>query len=278
MQIVIAGLAKTGTTGLFYKLKNSLPEPARELFETTVYEPKPGDGDRDVLAKILIGRESYADYDSFDRFDKKICIVRDPRDRLISSFLYRTYVEPFVDDEAKCAEFIDLLRQKEADGGSVSVQRLCQKQDELSGRPAASLRASFDYFVGPLAWVGQFCERHPGYFVYKYEDFVSGEFTALEEYMGFALDGGASVDARVERVARTRGLGDWRNWFLPEDVERLRNDKTVTEYMARFGYADDWELPAAPVIKPEHGSQYVERITLEQRNKRQGHSPQGVGT
>ena len=29
MQIVIAGLAKTGTTGLFHKLKNSLQEPAR---------------------------------------------------------------------------------------------------------------------------------------------------------------------------------------------------------------------------------------------------------
>ena len=89
MKIVIAGLPKSGTTALFYKIKNSLPRNAKGLFEPFKYIPNPEDEKFDLVAKILFWPNRLeADYDSWGCFDKKIMIIRDPRDRYISEFLY----------------------------------------------------------------------------------------------------------------------------------------------------------------------------------------------
>lgn len=87
---VIAGLGKSGTTILFYTIKKSSPyrgdikclfEPTSYLLEKEKHNPKQA-----ILAKILI-KEGVI-YDSFKEFDKKIKLVRDPRDVSVSDLLY----------------------------------------------------------------------------------------------------------------------------------------------------------------------------------------------
>ena len=51
MKIVIYGLAKSGTSALFYKLRNSLPPGTISLFEPTSYGP----ADR-ILYRLRAGR------------------------------------------------------------------------------------------------------------------------------------------------------------------------------------------------------------------------------
>jgi hypothetical protein len=90
MKIVIAGLGKSGTTALFSKLKQAMPPETYCLFEPLRYEA-PAVDPTHVLTKVLIPHEKMVDFDSFSEFDRKIMIVRDPRDILVSRVLYDIY-------------------------------------------------------------------------------------------------------------------------------------------------------------------------------------------
>jgi len=71
------------------------------------------------------------------------------------------------------------------------------------------------------------------------------------------------VDKAHNRVVRTKGSGDWKNWFLKEDIDFF---KTIfSGYMATYGYADDWETRPNPIIRPENCSGYVRRIVSEKQ-------------
>lgn len=84
MKIVIFGLAKSGTTALFYKIKNSLPPDTVCLFEPRSFDPRAVKKKRiksllshrrepDVLAKVLPFRpHDPADVDSFSHFERLI--------------------------------------------------------------------------------------------------------------------------------------------------------------------------------------------------------------
>ncbi len=87
MKLVIAGLGKSSTTALFYKLLEIFENPPLTLFEPGEYLAEPGN--RHVLAKVLIDPPGKVNFTSFAGFDRKIHIVRDPRDNLISRLLYR---------------------------------------------------------------------------------------------------------------------------------------------------------------------------------------------
>ncbi len=87
MDIVIVGLPKSGTTGLFYKIRNSLVGSVRAHFECHAAPDLNVGQDDHVLAKVLY-RSDAGFLSSFEKFAKKIAIVRDPRDRLVSSVLY----------------------------------------------------------------------------------------------------------------------------------------------------------------------------------------------
>ena len=261
----MAGLAKTGTTGLYYQIKNSLDGEARVLFEETQYKREAGDDEKIVLAKTLIGREGYADFSSFDPFDKKVCIVRDPRDRAISSFLYRSFDEAFLDDDASVERLVSMLRQKEEDPDCVSVTDLLMLQGELSGKPSKKPEGAALVLTMPLQWLMDFRRDHPEYFIVKYEDFVENRLEGLADYLGFSLPGGSEVDSHLQRVVRTKGAGDWKNWLTESDIALLRADARMADYMKLFDYEDDWALPERRAVDPRHGSEYVLRLVEERR-------------
>src|SRR5437763_8059030 len=124
MKIVIAGLPKTGTTRIFYKIRNSLEDPVREMFEPSSYEPEPADTEQSVLAKKLIAPKHVAELTSFEGFDKKIAIVRDPRDWVISMLLYDVFSLPIHENPEAIRQILDLLRRKEEIPSAVSVLEL----------------------------------------------------------------------------------------------------------------------------------------------------------
>jgi hypothetical protein len=275
MRVVIFGLARSGTTALFYKIRHALPADAVCLFEPRGFDPRvvrtgllarllAGRREPDVLAKVLPFRPSEpADAESFDSFDKQILLVRDPRDRIVSRLLYVVYHSNFYRSDEPLRVFLNLLRRKEADPRSVTLRELLKtfaalNGDEFSfdawaaGHARHSVRAPLDFH-----------DCRPDLFVCKYEDVVGRRLGGLEEYLGLRLTVETDVPAEHGRVVRAKSYGDWREWFTPEDVEYLR--PVLRPYLERYYEGADWGLSAHPFIPAEFGSGYVERIVNERR-------------
>lgn len=265
MRIVIAGLAKTGTSGLFAQLKNSIDGDIRALFEVSDYVPQELDTQRTVLAKILIGSDNHTHYTIFDDFDRKICIVRDPRDRIISSLLFRCCRAEFLEDEKKLQQLLDLIRLKEQDPAQVSVEAIARLQAQLSGQPKRNAIELMHDLAYPQQWQLEFLAKRPDQFVLRYEDFVVGKLGDLADYLGFAIGGSAEVDENFKRVLRTKSSGDWRNWLLDSDVALLRQIPVLDRFMSEFHYSDSWLLAENPSVKAKFASQYVKMLAREKR-------------
>ncbi len=258
MKTVIVGLGKTGTTALFFKLKRALPDDTCCLFEPRFFQATAGRAVH-VLAKVLIGYHRDVDIAGLETFNKKIFLLRDPRDTLVSRVLYDIYNEAALcADGAKVGAFVNLLRRKEADPSRTPLLDIIALFDGMSRRPMLP-RATRDAGVAL-----EFERRHADFLPYRYEDLVRADFKAIESYLGYAVgQGAASVPAEYSRVARTKGCGDWRNWLTPRDVDFFR--PYFMPYLAFNSYADDWTLPDRPRILPEHGSEYVLRLVDERR-------------
>ena len=258
MKVVIAGLGKSGTTALFFTVKQSMPLDTHHLFEPSRFDGRSGTASN-VLAKILIRDGGATDYASFDDFEKKVLIIRDPRDIIISRVLYDIYNAPDAcRDDAKVDAFVRLLRRKEAEPHNVSLLEIIDLLDRICGRGVLRRTAT----AGDLAL--EFQRGHADYFMFRYEDFVCADLAPLERYVGLPLAAGPRVvPADLSRVVRTKTSGNWRNWLTPADVEFF--GPRLAQFIRNNGYSEDWTLALSPSISPEHGSDYVLRIVAEHR-------------
>lgn len=248
MKILVAGLGKSGTTVLYSRIKNTRPDLVPCRFEPRVQDLTGDEG----LIKTLVC-ESRPDCDLFnhgvyDSFEKRVFIVRDPRDRLISGLLYHAATARFDDrfggDPDSKEEFMKRLKQKEEDPRSVSLAELSKHITyNKNGKPYATDMIE--------------CTIKYDHYLVKYEDFVKDDVAGLEEYLGFELTGSNDVGI-FTRVIRSKRAGNWRNWFTPADVELC--SPVFTPFMRFFGYdTEDWELATEPVIEPELSTEYIER-------------------
>ena len=259
MKILIVGLARSGTSALYFKIKEALPKNTWCLYEPQRFDPSDPGGAPEVLAKILIAPPNIFDYPSFRDFDKRIMIVRDPRDSLVSRILYRPCgSQAFRGNEAKVAAFTEALRRKEADPRSISLLALIDLFGRLIGE---------DWLPRVTMLTGlalEFHRNNGGFFVYKYEDLVARSYAAIEDYLGIVLPlGEADVAPQYQHVVRTKAAHDWQNWFTAEDVAFFRPH--LASYMRAYGYPDDWTLADEPRIRPEHGSEFVQRSVALRR-------------
>jgi len=259
MRTLITGIARSGTSALYFKLKQALPETTWCLFEPPQFDSSELYRHPDVLAKIVIGPPADFDYAPFRGFDRKIMIVRDPRDNLISRLLYHPCgTAMFREDAIKVATFANALRLKEADPRGVSVSALIELIHVLTGRYRLDRSAAlYDLAL-------DFHRADDDFVVCKYEDFVAGRYAVLEDYLDVRLPAGeADVTEQYRHVERTKASDSWRHWLTADDVDFFR--PRLAPFMAAYGYADDWILAAEPRISSAHGSDFVRR-SVAQRN------------
>jgi hypothetical protein len=274
VKIVIYGLAKSGTSALFYKIWNSLPPGTIALFEPHAYTLV----DRligraralrrrnlapDVVAKVLPWERKPVRMADFERFGCQILIVRDPRDRIVSGLLYRSYNAQFVRREAEALEWLRLLRCKESDPGSVSVTRLIEAFDALERAVGARTDWVDRYRDRGVTRPLRFHDERPQLHVFRYEQLIEERFEDLQAFLGVGLTGSATVSPLLDRVVRTKSSGSWRDWFTREDVNAFR--PIFGPYLDRYYPAADWNLGATPLLDPEFGSLYVARVINERR-------------
>lgn len=247
--ILVTGNPKTGTTAVYYSIKEVLPAESICLFEP---ENRNLQLPEIITSPVLV--KSFVPFSkAYDHFNKKILIIRDPRDRIISQMLYRPYnimLDKFITNEEMyermLQEMLKLLHQKEKDPGSVSVKDI---RILLNLEPLDNLNEK----------LMEYYQNRPDVFVYKYEDHIEGKLINLSQYLGFAVK--KIEDVPEKRVIRSKSYGSWRDWFTPADVAYYR--PIFDNFMHMFGYDDPWELNANPGIDPSISSRYVIKLIEE---------------
>lgn len=250
MRIVVAGIAKTGTTGLFYKIKNSLSGVVSSHFECHE-APKVHQSEFDHMLVKVICRENIGFLKTFTDYEKKIAIVRDPRDTIVSSVLYSSgYHCPYVRDVHKVEQMVDLLRRKES-GEKISFLSIINKHRELSNQASVELSS---YASGCARQNLSMADNLKDFYFFSYDDLVNQNFKTLDSYLEMPLLGSSEVPQCQRRVVRTRESGSWKIWFTPEDVSALR--PSLDPVISFFGWDSSWELANTHSIPAEHSSEY----------------------
>ncbi len=261
-KILIVGNGKSGTTALYFRIKKSLPGEVAGFFEPSCFEEieKGPPQARLTIAKVLLPVEGGFLEQLSAFFDKKILIVRDPRDIIVSSLLYTgAYEVMWKKGAGEIRGCLDLLKAKESDPLSLPVTSLLQR---LLDRP--DLKGYADWISQRVSFTVRLSED-PSFFLFRYEELISDSLRPLENYLGFPLTTDTEIDKEFSRVVRTKKSASWRDWFLEEDMRFFR--PLFQEFLERFGYDTEWTLHECRRIFPRHSSEYFRKVINERRSR-----------
>jgi sulfotransferase family protein len=260
IRVLIYGLPKSGTTLLTYKISNALGESTQIIFEPKSRDRKI-ENPNHIVTKCLFGLNSQAyatpaTIREYDDYEKKIWIARDPRDVVISNFLYQWYLGHKPKEESFKRAFESVL-QKEDRPSSVQLNEL--ERIKING----AIFSSSDVKNYHKSMSDSICQMinslGSNWYIYKYEDLIDYNCKRLNEYLGFDLDYEADVPEELGRVKRSKAYGNWRDWFTKEDVEFYK--PLFNEYMQLMNYdTNDWDLNNNPILEPKLGSGYMEKL------------------
>ena len=189
MRTVIYGLPKSGTTYLFSLLAEAMGRN-KNLVES--FEPRFIDDNNrlhrndgqfwdesdNMLVKILYadannksGWEGDKAMKAFDSYDKKIFIIRDPRDRWISAFFYRWFHRhnPNPEDYKRAYE---LSKSKENDPAGIPFYKLLSSDSIFLKRWAGDYRKNLDILSDLINSM-----RTRSWFIISYDDIVDEIWT-----------------------------------------------------------------------------------------------------
>jgi len=117
-------------------LKNIMPNRTACFFEPESLAAQTSIADEDfVLTKFLTTSSSCNDLlrpEALDGYDKIILLIRDPRDILVSTFMYSIYDTAIVRDLERFGQFMTLLKVKEKKPGALSMKRLLDIQAQIN--------------------------------------------------------------------------------------------------------------------------------------------------
>lgn len=279
MRILIYGLAKSGTTVLHLQVKEGMErhfnEKVSEVFEAvrrdgdTLYKR---DGSSYELSKYSVVKSLLPPEENmgvlpdtmlneFDDFDKKIFIVRDPRDRWVSDFFYRWFHlhNPRKDEFERAHRLTRYKEEHPKDLPFYTLFTTNPKRNESWKGRQVKLYSGLQYFLDKA--------RQKDWYVMKYEDLMDGQYSDLEKYLGFKLGAGDPVDKRFAHVARSKNHGNWRRWFTVEDIEFYK--PLYYDYLKECGYdPEDWELTPVDSLPSSEGSEYMYRLYSGGETKR----------
>ncbi|MDH4246878.1 MAG: hypothetical protein OEW39_03590 [Deltaproteobacteria bacterium] len=270
MNVLVMGLSKTGTTVISKTIANSIPnsdyvvEPKEIIFfEKLKYEQS----SKPVVVKVIFEhwnskprmRNAVLYNEARLKFDKRICIIRDPRDEMISRLYYlikpyfdskvEYYKENQAEKEQAIEKWISIFREKEADPRKISILSMCKRLMEefkVVVLPKNILNTEYSDFIS----------NHTVLFRLSYEDFIQGNTQELEKYLGIPLRTVKNMGTH-EYTRRSEGMNNWKKYFTEEDVIYF---KQYFSNLAGVYSLNDWELSSDKQIDPKHGSEYLQRL------------------
>ncbi len=258
LRVLIVGLAKSGTSILTYRIAEAIPDS--KIF----FEPNGAKGfnnldlhlkiceNNKAVTKCLFPWHDKQDKENIKKisrlYEKKIWIIRDPRDNIISNYLYMwntSYNAP----KEKFEAALKMTQEKEKNPTSIPFYQLFKTLND----PGLFVTKQYD------AILRQVVEMQSEWHILKYEDLVSGNLEALNNYLGLEVNTTATVPENLNRVVRSKKSGNWREWFTEEDIKFYK--PIMEKYLDFFNYdADDWVLSAQPELSSEKGSEYMNKL------------------
>ncbi len=282
MRILIYGLAKSGTTVLHLKIRKGMESylnaPVKEVFEPiyrngeTLIKRDKSEYDlaEHTLVKALLpvvegeGAPTDSILNDYGDFEKKIFIVRDPRDRAISAFFYRWFHlhKPLVHEFERA---LRLTQYKEKHPSDIPFYALFTTNPK---RNAAWQKRQIELHDSVLDFIRE--AKSKDWFILKYEDLMDNNVYELENYLGFTITSKDPKDSRFAHVARSKSYGDWRKWFTKEDEHYYR--PLYEKYMEENGYdISDWKVDEVDSLSPKSGSEYMLKLYKGTHYKRSVH-------
>lgn len=264
MNILVLGKAKTGTTIISQTIRQSLEGESEYVFEPsteTLFQETYGD--KHVVAKILF--EMWKTNQSrlgaiLDNryplaFDKRVILLRDPRDEIISFLLYYPYdLKRAIPNPELYEEWIRCLQQKEREPQSISFLGMCRKFDELFNVNFTSGLTRYNVFDSGYTRFRQ--SMTSGSILYRYEDFMQDNVAPLEGYLGIRLTAERNVGEEYGQTLRSGSYNNWKRYFTPEDIAFFRSHE---QFFEMLGYCD-WELTPPDSIPESELSGYVRKL------------------
>ena len=233
MRVLIVGEGKSGTTALLRSVSDALPEPT-EYFEPRLISAEDLLPESLVVKKLLLTWKA-PENELLGHFDKRIFIVRDSRDRLVSHLLYDAYNKADSLTAKQREKWLTLLARKTSNPQAISMLQLINAWWRMTRTDLIS------HYVRALDRSTAFKRRRGSeFFTLHYEDYVDGKFDSVNEYLGLELRPGV-VQSAESRVQRTSAHGDWRRWFTRADVEVFR--PLSHQWLNKHDYDHrDWQL------------------------------------
>jgi len=267
--VIIVGVGKSGTTLLYHLIKEQLAcSDSTLLLEAKVEQ----EGCGNIISKQLIGTFLEPEGPRLGRllgadivdqiicsivktFDKRIFIIRDPRDNLISRFFWYHSFKNFNGYERDFKSSLELIKQKEQSPCSISFRSLIDNLKNAQNHFHTKVLLQHQYIYNEV--IRYILDKNIWKIV-KYEDIIQGNMSELEEYLGVKLS--KQIDLlNLNFIGRTKSYDNWRIFLTQEDVDWLK--PVYSNSLKELGYNnDDWDLTPVPHLNPLHGSRYVEAL------------------
>lgn len=258
MKILIYGLGKTGTTALTYAVKNSCPSQGNyKIF----FEPNSLADVNYLLNNIIVKSlrvekwKQEVKYISF--YDKKIIIVRHPFDTIISYILYTPYNKTGFSNDENTQEYINILTQKVEEPNTIDFSSIINVYKKITGIDVFKFISSRYRIIFDL-----YTTKKNDMYLLKYEDFIEGNLSDINQYLGLQLKTEVEVAEQHKRVARTKKHGDWKNWLTENDVKNLYS--LFADFIDFFEYSTQLDN-IQKIITPENSYLYVINVINEYR-------------
>ena len=273
MNVLVMGLAKSGTTVVANSALSALgaqqyifePQSVRDI------EHKWSVDGGSAVVKVLFEHWNKIPYlrravvanETEIKFDKRVYIVRDPRDILISRIHYWL---PWVQDKdipgPALEQLVAIFRRKEEAPQSLPVVEMLNEIRALTGcniAPDLSWSQPYWTFVRNEKLDCQ---------ALRYEDFVSGRTEEIQTYLGCS-----ALRQRTDRhtyVTRSKTSNNWKSYFTDRDVQFFRS--RFGPLLAEMGY-EDWSLTPQASLDAATGSIYVKSLIDQGQKMKAGALP-----
>ena len=265
---IILGPAKTGTTVVARTLLNRVTPDGFSMEPVSRHELEALRGAKRIAVKIIFDtwREQLTDLTAVCAGNEQagvpttICLIRDPRDELVSRLHYFAYsffaTRPTTEEQR--ASWVRIFQKKEADPGGVSLLDMEEELWRTFGegfRPPPELHRSYQQFVDDLrALPANKCH------LLRYEDFIERR---IPPDLNRFLLGPQLVHPLEQRVHRSGSKGAWHRFFTDHDTEFY--NRYFEQYLTTFDYPLVRNVEIGPPVSSHTGSAYVARLIDEAR-------------
>ncbi len=264
MRILIYSLGKSGTTALAYAINNAFAH------YSLILEPEQLNNvdysDDNLIVKSIYGDRWKKDVDYFTKFDKKILLLRNPLDRIISYLLYMPYNGDGFSDDRNAYKYIDLLMKKANAPELVGVNdidRCFKNVTERSSLIRAVAKQSNSIY--------DLAQNTQEFFLLKYEDFIQNNLQGLSGYLGREIFNQVKVSKQFARTERSKSFDNYKYFFLNQEIhsilEPLKSFNNMFEYAFDLDHLNSsvGEKPSA--LSAELTYNYTIKVINEYRSR-----------